>query len=54
VKPRQGDSDGVLCGGGAWPTDTHLLADVRAVDGEIVEWLDEGAMTRRCGKCQIC
>jgi hypothetical protein len=30
----------MICYGGAGPTDTHLLADVVAIDGEIVRLIE--------------
>jgi hypothetical protein len=35
-----GPDDDVICYGGARPTDTHLLADIVAVDDEIADFLD--------------
>jgi hypothetical protein len=32
--------EAMICYGNAKPDDTHLLADVVAVDGEIVAWLE--------------
>jgi hypothetical protein len=42
-------TDFVRCYGNARPTDTHLLARVVAVDGQIVEWLRRRTQ-RRTGR----
>jgi hypothetical protein len=38
--PDPDEPGGVLCGGGAKPTDTHLASTVHCVDDEIIEWLE--------------
>ena len=38
-----------FCYGGAGPNDDHLLADIVAVDGDIVRWLERRDSAARCG-----
>jgi hypothetical protein len=34
-------ADAVICYGGAQPGDTYLLADVVAIDSDILAWLEQ-------------
>ena len=41
------DCDGIRCYGEAEPTDLHPLSTIRAVDDEIIEWLERHEQFRR-------
>jgi hypothetical protein len=49
------DCDGIRCYGEAKPTDLHLLSTIRAVDDEIIEWLERhehsGATAKGAPSC---
>jgi hypothetical protein len=41
-----------ICYGGAQLEDIHLLADIVAIDGEIVEWLEQRERRRKKRRCR--